>query len=238
MTVAKPWALAGLLLAAGALLAIGCSGLPSSDGDDAKETASATGTGAGDAGCTAEARIVCVQTAPGRYEERGVGRSGPSCEFDMPPDAVADELCRPAATVACPEDARVVCVETAPGTYERRGVGRAGPSCEFPKLPGEVADDKCDGYTSDTMACKELEAKVELQLEALRTCDVDADCKVIDGACPFGCYHLVNAKASTQKLEDAAKAFAAACPVCDYECTPGPQDSDLRCVARRCVRPD
>jgi hypothetical protein len=208
----------------------------SQDTQSSTSTQTGTDTGNGAIGCTEEARVVCVQKAPGVYEQSGVGRTGPNCEFEEVPNEVDGALCMPQTGGACTDDAKVVCVESAPGVYERRGVGREGATCAFPKVEGEVDDAKCGDYASDTMACKELEAKVELELDHVRACDADADCDVRSGSCPFGCYQAVNPKLATAKLEAATKAFTtASCASCDYDCDEKPDSSRVHCVEHRCV---
>ncbi len=49
----------------------------------------------GGIGCTEDALIVCVKTDAGGYEQKGLGRSGPKCEFVKPANQVDDKLCSP-----------------------------------------------------------------------------------------------------------------------------------------------
>lgn len=90
------------------------------------------GDGSEQIGCTMDAKM-CPD---GSY----VGRSGPTCEFEVCPTAAVPTpnpsrpqptpgVLKPGESVICTADAKIC--------PDGSGVGRVGPNCEFAACPGE-----------------------------------------------------------------------------------------------------
>ncbi len=67
---------------------------------------------------------------------------------------------------------------------------------------------------SALLACGPNEAQIRAEIEAANYCDSDDDCVDAGGACPFGCYVVVN-KSEVARIQELLEGYES---TCFYDC--------------------
>ena len=129
--------------------------------------------------CTDDAKLVCVESSPGVFEEKGLGREGPNCEFPTLENEVAYEKCSGATGGTCEEIEERVNEEIL-----------ALNSCE-------TADDCVQIYGGCPFGCYVFHHKdADLsEYEAVRKAFTDGGCET----CDYGCAELTGVACENNK---------------------------------------
>lgn len=99
-------------------------------------------------------------------------------------------------------------------------------SCSKNTLPAEKKD------------CGKLEQKIKNSISLLNYCNKDDECVAVNiSRCPFGCYWLVNKKASVSKVNTQINIFfAQGCEKgCRYKCGGISKNTPIKCKKKKCA---
>ncbi|MCD4705061.1 hypothetical protein K8R66_03215 [bacterium] len=83
--------------------------------------------------------------------------------------------------------------------------------------------------------CDKLEKRIGELIKSENYCDIDLDCKVHNFSCPFGCFSLINKNADLSELKNEIEIFWKKCSSCIYDCSPQPDQNDIKCKNNKCV---
>lgn len=84
-------------------------------------------------------------------------------------------------------------------------------------------------------ACRSISKGLTEAFRDINYCEVDEDCKIAEGVCPFGCYFLYNEKISFNSYESDIKNYRKNCEPCQYKCAEREDLGNPKCVDNKCV---
>ena len=86
--------------------------------------------------------------------------------------------------------------------------------------------------------CLKLSKELSEAFQDINYCEVDEDCKVAQGVCPFGCYFLYHKKIPFESYAADIEAYRKKCKPCQYQCAARDDLGEVKCITGKCIISD